>query len=231
MYFQSEDKFYQQQKGIAMGNSLSPVVSNIFMEHSAKIVLDTADHKPAKWLRYVDNTSVILPHGPERLQQFLHHLNSIRSTTKLTMEVEANDILLFLDVLLMKRGLKLAMEVYLKPTHTGRYWHFKSNHPHHVKSGRVHGLISQAKVICQDHKDFNNKINNIRHNLLLNEYPQEFVDSSMKPSRSNCPSSDTIYQGTVIIPQVKGISEKFRCIGNFSISRPFSKLNIHSVDH
>jgi hypothetical protein len=32
-YFQFEDKFYQQKEGMAMGNSLPPVVSNIFMEH------------------------------------------------------------------------------------------------------------------------------------------------------------------------------------------------------
>jgi hypothetical protein len=57
---------------------------------------------------------------------------------------------------------------------------------------------------------------------MLNEYPQEFVDSTMKPLRSNCPS-DTIYQGTVIIPYVKGIS--------ISVSGPFSKLNIHSMGH
>jgi hypothetical protein len=34
MYFQFEDKFYQQKEGTAMGNFLSLVVSNIFMEHS-----------------------------------------------------------------------------------------------------------------------------------------------------------------------------------------------------
>jgi hypothetical protein len=31
MYFQSEDKFYQQKEGMAMGNSLSPVAGNIRM--------------------------------------------------------------------------------------------------------------------------------------------------------------------------------------------------------
>jgi hypothetical protein len=46
------------------------------------------------------------------------------------------------------------------------------------------------------------------------EYPQEFVDPIMKPARSNSPSSDTIYHGTLIIPNVRGISEKFRRIGN-----------------
>jgi hypothetical protein len=49
---------------------------------------------------------------------------------------------------------------------------------------------------------------------MLNEYPKEFVDSVMMPSSINSSSSDTIYQGTVIIPYVKGTSEKFRGIGN-----------------
>jgi hypothetical protein len=39
--------------------------------------------------------------------------------------------------------------------------------------------------MCQDHKDFNKEIKNIRHDLMFNVYPQEFSDSMMKPSRSN----------------------------------------------
>jgi hypothetical protein len=58
--------------------------------------------------------------------------------------------------------------------------HYKSNRPHHTKRGVVHGLISQAKVICHDQKDFNNEIKNIRHDRMLNEYPQEFGDSIIK---------------------------------------------------
>jgi hypothetical protein len=65
---------------MAMGNSLSVVVSNIFAEHIEEIALDTANYKPAKWLRYVDDTFVVWPHGPARLQQFLHHLNSLTPT-------------------------------------------------------------------------------------------------------------------------------------------------------
>jgi hypothetical protein len=47
-YFQFEDKFCRQKEGVAMGNSLSSVVSNICIKHSEEITLDTADHKPAK---------------------------------------------------------------------------------------------------------------------------------------------------------------------------------------
>jgi hypothetical protein len=72
-----------------MANSLSPVVSNIFIEHFEETTLDTADHKPAKWLRYVNYTFVVWPHGPARLQQFVHHLDSVRSAIKFTVEVES----------------------------------------------------------------------------------------------------------------------------------------------
>jgi hypothetical protein len=59
------------RKGIAMGNSLSLVVRNIFMVHFEEIALGTANHKPGKWLTYVD-TVVIWPHGPARLQVSSH---------------------------------------------------------------------------------------------------------------------------------------------------------------
>jgi hypothetical protein len=52
------------------------------------------------------------------------------------------------------------------------------------------------------------------YTTLFRSHPKEFVDSAMKPSARNRPSSDRVYLGTVIIPHVKGISEKFGCIGN-----------------
>jgi hypothetical protein len=107
----------------------------------------------------------------------------------------------------------LATKVYRKPTHTGRYQHFKTNHPHHVKGEVVHSL-NRAKVICQDQNDFDKEIKNLRYGLVFSEYPQEFVTSIMKkPSRSKLPSPETADQGKLIIPCVKGFSEKFKGIG------------------
>jgi hypothetical protein len=97
-----EDKFFQQKEGMATGNSISQVVINIFMEYSEEITLDTADHKPAKWLRYVNDIFMVWRNGPAKLQRFLHHLNSVRPATTFTMKVEANDTLPFLDILVMK---------------------------------------------------------------------------------------------------------------------------------
>jgi hypothetical protein len=90
-----------------------------------------------------------------------------------------------------------------------------------------HSLISRAKVICQDQKDFNKEIKNIRHDLIQNEYPQEFVDSIMKTSRSNCPSTDTIYQGMVVFHMLRIFLTNSDALGAVSMSEPCSKLNIH----
>jgi hypothetical protein len=101
-YFQFADIFHQQKDGMAMYSSLSPVVSNIFMEHFEKVAIDTTDLIPAIWLRYVDDTFVVWPHGPTRLQEFLHRLNSLRPSVQFTMKVETNNTLPFLDVLVSK---------------------------------------------------------------------------------------------------------------------------------
>jgi hypothetical protein len=81
-------------------------------------------------------------------------------------------------------------------------------------------------VICLDQKDFNKEIENIRHDLMLNEYPQEFADSIMKPSRA------TVLQ--VQYTWAWSLSHILRVFTRNSDalktrSGPFSKLSIHSV--
>jgi hypothetical protein len=58
-YFQVDDKFFQQKDDMSMGSSLSPTVSNNFMEPFEKMALGSAQHKPSLWLRYVDDTFVV----------------------------------------------------------------------------------------------------------------------------------------------------------------------------
>jgi hypothetical protein len=77
--------------------------------------------------------------------------------------------------------------------------------------------------------DFNKEIENVRPDLIHSEYPQEFVDSMQKPSRSSHPSDNI--QGHGHYPIVQGISKKFRHIGNCFNFRTILKINIHSVGH
>jgi hypothetical protein len=66
---------------------------------------------------------------------------------------------------------------------------------------------------------------------MLSEYPQAFTTPIFKPSRSSDYFSQTTCQDTIIIPYVKGISEKFKHIGNWFNVRTIFKINKHSVEH
>jgi hypothetical protein len=51
------------------------------------------------------------------------------------VEIESGRAILILDVLVIQRETTLATKVYSKPTHTGQYLSFNSNHPPHVERG------------------------------------------------------------------------------------------------
>jgi hypothetical protein len=85
-------------------------------------------------------------------------------------------------------------------------------------------LYWDFKVICQDQKDYNTELRNLRHDLMLNGDAQEFVDSLMRPSRSNRLSSAILPQGMAFLRN----SDAFEAV---SISGLCWELNIHSTGY
>ncbi|GJQ88825.1 hypothetical protein Trydic_g14814 [Trypoxylus dichotomus] len=98
-YFVWDGSFYEQTDGVAMGRPLSLVVANLFMERFKNLAIETAVDKPTVWWKYVDDTLVVWPHGRDKLDRFLKHLNGARSNIQFIMQVEYNGVLHFLDVL------------------------------------------------------------------------------------------------------------------------------------
>jgi hypothetical protein len=185
------------------------------MEHFEELALKTAAHRTSLWLRYVDDTFVIGPHGPDRLQEFFYHINSIRPTIQFTMETEANNKIPFLDVHVIRKQLSTITTVYRKPTHTGRYLNFHSNHPPHVKRGIIRSLYNRATIICQERQDFAYEVNNFKHDLQLNGFPPKLINTIINNTGGNNRLRNEVKPiGSVVIPYVKGISDKFKRIEN-----------------
>ena len=109
-----------------MGSPVSAVVANLYMEFFKELALDTAPVKPRLWKRYVDNTCCIMKKG--EVEGLLDQLNSVQPSIQLTLEVEKDGMLPFLDSLFQEDG-SLDITVYRKPTHTDHYLDFQSHHP------------------------------------------------------------------------------------------------------
>lgn len=61
-------------------------IANILEEDFKERALAQAIHKPLCWFCYVDVMLFIWPHGPQKLQRFPDHMNSIHRNIQFTME-------------------------------------------------------------------------------------------------------------------------------------------------
>ncbi|KAK7864163.1 hypothetical protein R5R35_004079 [Gryllus longicercus] len=178
-FFQYRQEFYAQIDGTAMGSPLSPVVANLFIGAFEEQALENAPLKPTLWLRYVDDTFVIWPHGSENLQTFLAHLNSIHPRIRFTMETELHGQLPFLDVLISRRpDGTLGHSVYRKPTHTNRYLHADSHHHPATKRGVLTTLTYRAALIS-DTDSLNKEKETLRETFLANGYSTSAIQRAL----------------------------------------------------
>ena len=65
---------------------MSPIVANLYMEEFEVGALNTTANKPELWLRYVDDTYVII--HKDHVEDFSDHINSRDANIKFTREEE-----------------------------------------------------------------------------------------------------------------------------------------------
>ena len=220
-YFSYDGKFYEQTEGVAMGSPLSPVVANFFMEKLEQQALSTASYKPKVWFRYVDDTFVVWSHGPEKLQEFLTHINKIHKNIQFTMETEENNKLAFLDVLLTRNEKSLGHSVYRKPTHTDRYLHRNSNHHPSQKYGIIKTLTERARRICEP-KTLNAELEHLKNALMTNGYSEQEIRKSMRQKRKKTEANNQNQpSGKVFLPYIPRVTDR--------IGRLLQKENIKTI--
>jgi hypothetical protein len=80
-----------------MRSPLSLATANFFMEDFEEMALNWAARKFLCWFHYMVDTFVIWPHGPNRLKDFLDHLNSVHWNIQVITKMERDGHLPFLD--------------------------------------------------------------------------------------------------------------------------------------
>ncbi|KAI5743391.1 hypothetical protein M8J77_017676 [Diaphorina citri] len=220
-YFQFKGEIYRRKEGLPMGNPISPVMSNIFMETLEKSTLhQTVTCKPKIYKRYVDDIFLIFD-TMDNLDTFFELCNTKHPRIKFTKEIERDNQIPFLDVLITRKTpTTIELSVYKKPTHSNTYVNYNSNCNPSVKKALIKTLKKRAEKICTNQERLEEEKNKVIEALKENNYPEQYVrkvwDKIETPQQSR-PRPIT----TISIPYVQNLSEK--------IKRENNKLNIRTV--
>ena len=194
-----------------MGSPLSPIVAKIFMEHFEEQALESAPHPPSLWKRFVDDTFVILETAYK--EGFFHHINSLDSLFKFTVENNRDDgSIPFLDTLItLNNDGSLQTKVYRKPTHTNQYLKWDSHHAISNKYSVISSLLHRANDICSS-QELLEEQTQIQEVLSLCKYPMWAINrmkTKLNAPRNNKNSNKNnrpTCKGSITVPYNEGLS-------------------------
>ena len=126
------------------------------------------------------------------------------------MEKEQDNKLPFLDVLITHTEQGFRSSEYHKPTFTGQYLNFNSDHPYTVKKGIIRCLQHRAKTISSDTDAYQEEMISLRHNFQCNNYPEHITSAPRNLDRRMV--DNTWKLTTVCLPYVKGLAKRIQKI-------------------
>ncbi|XP_065568919.1 uncharacterized protein LOC136032576 [Artemia franciscana] len=101
-YFTFRHQTYKLIWGIPMGSALAPVLSEVFLEHIETNIFKQDFKGIQLYMRYVDDCLIIWNGAQDKLGSFLNVFNQQDPDIKVTIELENNHNLPFLDVFITK---------------------------------------------------------------------------------------------------------------------------------
>ncbi|XP_053598083.1 uncharacterized protein LOC128668677 [Microplitis demolitor] len=176
-YFTFQNTIYKQKFGSPMGAPISPILADFVMDHLVEDRLNKITFDIPFFKRYVDDICTCIP--KDKIDEFLRIFNSYQEKSlQFTIELENNNEISFLDTKLIKQNNRLITNWYRKPTWSGRYINFNSNHPLSQKIGIIYHLVDKAFYLGD--KQFNNQnLEIIKKTLLHNDFPAEFISNKI----------------------------------------------------
>ncbi|XP_018338460.1 PREDICTED: uncharacterized protein LOC108746286 [Trachymyrmex septentrionalis] len=165
----------RQSFGTPMGSPLSPVIADLVLRRLETVSLMSVNLDILFYYRYVDDICTALP--PSQIDVLLERFNAFHPRLQFTVE-RGGKTINFLDVTVSVDNNRFNFDWYRKPTFSGRFLNFHSNHPLTQKKGTIFSLVDRA-FLLSDVKFHTKNLTSIIDILLLNDYPLDFIFDSI----------------------------------------------------
>jgi hypothetical protein len=144
-YFQFDNKFFQPNKGIAMGSPISDTEAEILLQYyKDSLVKNNLENTNIKFYnRYVDDILIIYDEQKTTADTILSYMNTTHNHLKFKHTDEENQTISFLDLLITRNQDHLNINIYQKPTTTDTTIHYYSSHPVEHKYAAFRFLLNR----------------------------------------------------------------------------------------
>jgi predicted GIY-YIG superfamily endonuclease len=186
-FFMYKDQFFKQKYGLAMGSSLSPVLSDLVLERLFDVQIPKLPFHLPFMKKYVDDTITMIKE--DNIQITLDIFNNFHPRLKFTFEVENDRELPFLDMKLIRNEDSISTNYYRKATSSDRILNFLSAHPYQMKYNTALSFAKRVKSLSSP-KFFNSNIDIIKNKLRRNNYPNKLIQTVIKKYKFYKPYND-----------------------------------------
>ena len=150
--FSCKRTYYQQRRGLAMGNRLAPILAILYMDRieNQAIYSDQA-LSVSLYFRYVDGR-ITPASSPEEAARVQDQLNSQEPSFRFEIELPGEDgFLPFLNTKLkVNESGTVDSGWYTKRANKGLMINAKSHHPEHIKTAAISNTINTYTSICSN---------------------------------------------------------------------------------
>ena len=160
------------------------------MEHLHLAHLSTR-HKIVNCFRYIDDILLIFDTYHTNIQTILDDFNTIRPKLKFTAEVEANNMLNYLDISIQRTLTHWKTCIYRKPTFTDTIIPYTSNHPTQHKYAAIKFLYDRLKSYVLQEEEDQEEENIIRNIMYNNSFPVPPPNPPPRKPRQQLPTTQT----------------------------------------
>ena len=176
-YFSYNGQYYHQIRGGAMGSPLTLTVANCYMFFFERNIGKQIKNSGGLYRRYIDDIFVAINWPDRHLLKQVDRWNTIDSNIQLSANMGSNAD--FLDLHMANKNGELYTSIYHKPSYEPYYLPFNSVHPLHMKKNIPFTMLLRAIRYCSTFKSFIKERETLRMTLLLNKYPNQFIENQL----------------------------------------------------
>ncbi|CAF4181237.1 unnamed protein product, partial [Rotaria sordida] len=167
-------QFYHQIRGGAMGSPLTLAVANCYMFFFERQIVKQISNSGGLYFRYIDDIFLAINWPARHLFKQIDRWNHFDQNIKLSENIGSTAD--FLDLHIENQDGQLFTTIFQKPSYEPYYLPFNSIHPLHMKKNIIFTMLLRTIRYCSTFQDYLNEREKLRMALLLNKYPNKFID-------------------------------------------------------